>query len=838
MKKQKITLFSFLLISLGIFAQVPSSGLVAYYKFNGNANDSSGYGNHGSVNGASLTTDRFGNTNSAYHFNGTSDYILVSANSSIQPANALSVSVWFKSESNTIQWQPIVCKHISSSFPYDSYYLGTGTPSPVNNRWYGVISNTNNVSQNAISKSTAFNVWTLLTFTYDGSSIRTYINGVLDTTNSFTGSIGYSSAGLYIGHNGIGGQFFKGSIDDVMIYNRALTNNEITNIYNFNPASSNLTDLVAWYKFEGNALDSSGYGNHGTAYGAKLAMDRYGNLNGAYRFNGAGDYILVPASNSIQPANALTVSVWYNSDSNNTQWQPLVCKHISNSFPYDSYLLGTGTPSPVNKRWYGVISNTNNFSQNAISRNSDFGKWTLLTFTYDGTTIKTYVNGNLDTTNSFSGNIGYSSSGLYIGHNGIAGQYFRGLIDDIKIYNRALSASEVSAMYSPIASNILNGSHVACSGIPAIPIMGSLPAGGFASSSYNYTWIASTTSANSGYGIAPGISNTQNYLPGIINNSTWYKRIVQSGSSIDTSAAFLISVYSKPIVSAAANPNKLCQGEFVTFSGSGALNYDWTGGIINGVPFKANTSGTFTVIGTDANGCSDTASQTITVNPLPNVIAHATTNPVCAGTPTTLFGSGALSYSWSNNVQNNVAFFPSATTNYTLTGTDSLGCSNTATQLITVNTMPDKSISINGSTITAIEIGATYQWLNCATGKTPILGATGRSLTDSTNGSYAVIVTKNNCSDTSSCVMVNASSIEDLFAKNTFIKVYPNPNTGSFSIISNSEENIFVTNELGQVVLTFNLNRSNSFTQQINNLNNGIYFVIGNQTHSKIIVTK
>jgi hypothetical protein len=374
--------------------------------------------------------------------------------------------------------------------------------------------------------------------------------------------------------------------------------------------------------------------------------------------------------------------------------------------------------------------------------------------------------------------------------------------------------------------------------MPALPIVGSVPSGGFTSSSYSYSWLSSTVGANSGYSSASGVSNGQNYSPGILSNNTWYKRIVISGSSIDTSAAFLISLFASPNVNALANPTKLCQGNFVTLTGLGALNYVWSGGIINGVPFKANASGTYNVVGTDANGCSDTASQTITVNPLPNVVANATVKPVCSGNATTLFGSGAVSYSWSNNVQNNVAFVPNNTTNYTLTGTDSLGCSNTATQLITVTAMPDKSISIAGNTLTANESGATYQWLNCANGKNPIIGATGKSLTDSTNGSYAVIVSKNNCSDTSACVTMNASSIKDLSASSNFIKVYPNPNNGSFSIMANTEENLVITNELGQVVMSFSLNRNNNFSQQINNLNIGIYFVIGSHIHSKVIVTK
>lgn len=79
---KKIFFITALAIGMRAFAQtvpnyVPTNGLVSYYGFNGNANDCSGNSNNGTVNGATLTTDRFGNTNSAYSFNGTSDYISI-----------------------------------------------------------------------------------------------------------------------------------------------------------------------------------------------------------------------------------------------------------------------------------------------------------------------------------------------------------------------------------------------------------------------------------------------------------------------------------------------------------------------------------------------------------------------------------------------------------------------------------------------------------------------------------------------------------------------------------------------------------------------------------------
>jgi hypothetical protein len=99
-----------LLLCFGTFASaqvpsyVPTNGLVGWWPFNGNANDESGNGNHGTVNGATLAADRFGNAGKAYSFDG-SDLITVLNNSSlnIQPSNGFSVSIWAERTSAGVQ---------------------------------------------------------------------------------------------------------------------------------------------------------------------------------------------------------------------------------------------------------------------------------------------------------------------------------------------------------------------------------------------------------------------------------------------------------------------------------------------------------------------------------------------------------------------------------------------------------------------------------------------------------------------------------------------------------------------------------------------------------------
>ncbi len=225
-----------------LYAQPTTIGLVAYYPFTGNAGDSSGIGNHGTIYNATLATNRFGNPNSAYYFNGTNSYISVPATSSIQPSSALTLCAWISTEWKTSGWSPIVTKRFTAnSDPWNSYTLNTYIS--MNKKWTIGLSNGNigglnyYYAKDTLNYNT--NTWGHLAATYDGTVVKIYLNGNLDTSYATSTSyIGYSSLPLYLGWSGNGAsEYYKGKIDDVRIYNRALTASEIMTIYNpnYNP---------------------------------------------------------------------------------------------------------------------------------------------------------------------------------------------------------------------------------------------------------------------------------------------------------------------------------------------------------------------------------------------------------------------------------------------------------------------------------------------------------------------------------------------------------------------------------------------------------------------------
>jgi hypothetical protein len=183
-----------------------------------------------------------------------------------------------------------------------------------------------------------------------------------------------------------------------------------------------------------------------------------------------------------------------------------------------------------------------------------------------------------------------------------------------------------------------------------------------------------------------------------------------------------ITVNKLPSIKASASETTVCSGSSITLtgSGSGAYSYAWSDGITDGLAFAATTSKTYTVTGTDTNGCSNTASIAITLNKfkVPNVAIAASAATVCSGSTVKLTASGAKTYVWSDStVKSGVSFIPSATKTYTLIGTDINNCSKTVVKTVTVNELPTVTASASASTVcsgtavTLTAIGAnTYNW--------------------------------------------------------------------------------------------------------------------------------
>ena len=214
-----------------------NDGLVAYYPFNGNANDESGNGNHGIVNGATLTTDRFGNAGSAYYFDGN-DGIIVNTGGNLDGFNSMTISVWVKPENSL--WGGILSKGEYNGISHWTYELlrypsGEIYASVYPNDGTGAgrieVGNTDKIANS---------IWNHVTCVWDPSGyIKIYINGTLveHVTSGVPTQMASTNYPLYIGRRldipyTENTAWFNGSIDDIRIYNRALSSSEIEELYN------------------------------------------------------------------------------------------------------------------------------------------------------------------------------------------------------------------------------------------------------------------------------------------------------------------------------------------------------------------------------------------------------------------------------------------------------------------------------------------------------------------------------------------------------------------------------------------------------------------------------
>jgi len=214
-------------ISFKTYPVIPTQGLVAAWLFDGSAIDASGNGNNGTVNGATLTSDRFGVSNKAYSFGGSAT-IQGSTSSFNFGAASFSISLWMKSSSSS--GGGILTTHDVASAKYSNigiYIAGTNLGfSDVD------INNGAGSSTNFNGKKLTDNQWHHILVNRQGAAAKLYVDGVLDFTDNLTQNPNNSTT--FIIGSSYNTAYFIGIIDDIRVYNRTLTDAEIGLLYHEN----------------------------------------------------------------------------------------------------------------------------------------------------------------------------------------------------------------------------------------------------------------------------------------------------------------------------------------------------------------------------------------------------------------------------------------------------------------------------------------------------------------------------------------------------------------------------------------------------------------------------
>lgn len=440
--------------------QVSNQGLVGYWSLNEGtgliANDSSGNGNKGTTTPSTAPTWVAGKRGGALKFDGVDDKITLGNISAFNFSYTLpfTLSAWVK---------PSALGSIGGIITKYGTTAGTRQYA-MNIRSTGTIQCLREVVPFNVFSTTVLQIdrWYHVSCVYNGSTMSLYINGQSDATPVSLGSVSPINENVNIG-NSENGDNFSGSVDEARIYNRALSATEIANLYRQTETKINssqndrLTNgLVGLWSFNGpdydissttaEALDRSGQGNHGNAIGGPVPT--IGKVGQALKFDGVDDYVDMGLRPSLDNLTQLSVCAWVKPASITTD-DIIITKRISHGFQLFRDDVGAGG-SDLYSFFVQSSASPNNRIESA-SNTTPVGVWTHVCGTFlagSATGLNLYINGVSAATPVTTASVvdsGGTGVDLTIGN---ASGYFDGSLDEIRIYDRALTAAEVKQLYN------------------------------------------------------------------------------------------------------------------------------------------------------------------------------------------------------------------------------------------------------------------------------------------------------------------------------------------------------------------------------------------------------
>jgi hypothetical protein len=443
------------------------TGLVGYWSFDEGTGtkvgDMSGIGNHGTFAAGITQSDWVdGKFGKGLELDGGSNDYVDTDSLAFNGVSALTVSFWvkpyaFKGEYSS-RWEASEVSNQSRT----SFGTQGASYNGYSNTFAATIrkdSGTNCVATVTKSNYSA-RQWYHYVAVYDGTQtgnarLKIYIDGVsktfvVDGCGGLPATI-YdpgATAKIRFGYNGAGTSYYaNGILDEIRIYNRTLETNEITALYNSglakvsNSQNTQLTNgLVGLWSFNGSdmdgntAIDRSSGGNNGTITGATKTIGKVGQ---ALSFNGSGDSITVPYSASLDISGDHTISAWVYLTNSNPTGQTIFVKNSNYAFWFE--YGGTLRFSDDSSHYIQTVQST-----------WSAGQWYHFAGVFDDSfsASKIYVNGvsvSVTQSGDWSPTLGLDS---YIGSMYGSGDYINGRIDEVRIYNRALSAQEVLRLYN------------------------------------------------------------------------------------------------------------------------------------------------------------------------------------------------------------------------------------------------------------------------------------------------------------------------------------------------------------------------------------------------------
>lgn len=427
--------------------------LKGHWKMDGNAKDSTPFRNHGTVNGAVFATDRKGQAEGALEANSIDNNVEVPHNSSLNFGNgSFSITGYVYVEDRTIDSRTgqnfIFYKRTGNAGNADQtgYYLRAQDSGSL------VLVRQESSTSNTVGASGAvpLETWTHVAGVADKETgqLLLYADGNLVGTETFDTTVnvdnittGLINRARHDNHSGVG------KYDDVRVYDRALSEDEIKDMNNAYNPTFQMSDLqkgmVGDWALDGHSKDSTPYRNHGTLGGSPTpTTDRKGRTDSAYDFDGSNDYI--NAGDVDGDFNPMTLSLWFNAADASSSGQRIAIKEQSGS---QGWALSLGDPGANRLRFY-----TRELSAVSLDTNSiiSANTWYHAVAVWDSSNgvKQIWVDGEkVAETSGITGSQADTNASFGIGARPDSTGHFNGKIDGVRLYDRVLSGEEIKALY-------------------------------------------------------------------------------------------------------------------------------------------------------------------------------------------------------------------------------------------------------------------------------------------------------------------------------------------------------------------------------------------------------